>query len=537
LKLNIQLLNKDESIHSFYKKSIIDWKPSRRVETLILFERCRFKLFRFKKRSSEENLSFRLYSLNPKQKLKLFGGIDGKLLSLAGFLTLKILLVKLICLKLQDSLKDSRSDASKLFYVWFPMLHLPAFKILELHLIYMFLSVGGMRIRQLNVLHLTSSCHVLLLREKCLNFTDYCFFVPELKLSVKNFKSIKDVELKLTPITVLIGPPAAGKSNLLDAIVLLGYLDRFMFLEEYGNNASYMENPLEITRASEVLDYFRYFNSMERISLTLEVEKAVRNLEAYFEAGSLKLELNNVKIPWNFGLRSDSMGEVRNAVAQAVKELLNIKIYSFDRFRASILNHFHLKTSTMIPPNILREDGMNAFTIARRTPEVLIRLNEVLKKVGLELKMLRSGQLVVFDHHYEVKPSSISDSIYRIFYILLALNSAVNFSKLKGFEGRSIIALEEPESQLFPQLLDLIIEGISKFKNLGYVVLTTHNPLLVSKLGDAFKDLMVYYVFRGEDGSSSFVEVNVEKMAENLIGSEDLLLLDPEEVLKRCTGS
>jgi hypothetical protein len=220
------------------------------------------------------------------------------------------------------------------------MLHLPAFKILELHLIYMFLSVGGMRIRQLNVLHLTSSCHVLLLREKCLNFTDYCFFVPELKLSVKNFKSIKDVELKLTPITVLIGPPAAGKSNLLDAIVLLGYLDRFMFLEEYGNNASYMENPLEITRASEVLDYFRYFNSMERISLTLEVEKAVRNLEAYFEAGSLKLELNNVKIPWSFGLRSDLMGEVRNAVAQAVKELLNIRIYSFDRFRASILNHF-----------------------------------------------------------------------------------------------------------------------------------------------------------------------------------------------------
>jgi len=82
-----------------------------------LFERCRFKLFRFKKRSSEENLSFRLYSLNPKQKLKLFGGIDGKLLSLAGFLTLKILLVKLICLKLQDSLKDSRSEVSKLFYL------------------------------------------------------------------------------------------------------------------------------------------------------------------------------------------------------------------------------------------------------------------------------------------------------------------------------------------------------------------------------------------------------------------------------------
>lgn len=361
--------------------------------------------------------------------------------------------------------------------------------------------------------------------------------MPELKLSVKNFKSIKDVELKLTPITVLIGPPAAGKSNLLDAIVLLGYLDRFMFLEEYGNNASYMENPLEITRASEVLDYFRYFNSMERISLTLEVEKAVRNLEAYFEAGSLKLELNNVKIPWNFGLRSDSMDEVRNAVAQAVRELLNIRIYSFDRFRASILNHFHVGVSATVPPNMLRENGMNAFTVARRTPEVLIRLNEVLKKVGLELKMLRSGQLVVFDHHYEVKPSSISDSIYRIFYILLALNSAANFSKLKGFEGRSIIALEEPESQLFPQLLDLIIEGISKFKNLGYVVLTTHNPLLVSKLGDAFKDLMVYYVFRGEDGSSSFVEVNVEKMAENLIGSEDLLLLDPEEVLKRCTGS
>ena len=41
------------------------------------------------------------------------------------------------------------------------------------------------------------------------------------KVWAKNFRSIEHAELELDPLTVLVGPNASGKSNLLD---ILGFL-------------------------------------------------------------------------------------------------------------------------------------------------------------------------------------------------------------------------------------------------------------------------------------------------------------------------
>lgn len=41
------------------------------------------------------------------------------------------------------------------------------------------------------------------------------------RVRIKNYKSLRDVELYLEPITVIMGPNASGKSNLLDALSLL----------------------------------------------------------------------------------------------------------------------------------------------------------------------------------------------------------------------------------------------------------------------------------------------------------------------------
>lgn len=46
--------------------------------------------------------------------------------------------------------------------------------------------------------------------------------VPLLELSVKNYKSLRDVMVRLGPLNVLVGPNGSGKSNLLDVIQFLG---------------------------------------------------------------------------------------------------------------------------------------------------------------------------------------------------------------------------------------------------------------------------------------------------------------------------
>lgn len=45
---------------------------------------------------------------------------------------------------------------------------------------------------------------------------------PLLELSVKNFRSLRDVIVRLGPLNVLVGPNGGGKSNLLDVIQFLG---------------------------------------------------------------------------------------------------------------------------------------------------------------------------------------------------------------------------------------------------------------------------------------------------------------------------
>ena len=41
------------------------------------------------------------------------------------------------------------------------------------------------------------------------------------RVKIQGYKSLKDIEVELQPLTVIIGPNAAGKSNLFDALGLL----------------------------------------------------------------------------------------------------------------------------------------------------------------------------------------------------------------------------------------------------------------------------------------------------------------------------
>ena len=46
------------------------------------------------------------------------------------------------------------------------------------------------------------------------------------KVWAKNFRSIEYAELDLDPLTVLVGPNASGKSNLMDILGFLGDIAR-----------------------------------------------------------------------------------------------------------------------------------------------------------------------------------------------------------------------------------------------------------------------------------------------------------------------
>jgi AAA15 family ATPase/GTPase len=52
------------------------------------------------------------------------------------------------------------------------------------------------------------------------------------RVRIQGYKSLRDVELCLRPLTVIFGPNAAGKSNLFDALALLSRIVQGYTLNE-----------------------------------------------------------------------------------------------------------------------------------------------------------------------------------------------------------------------------------------------------------------------------------------------------------------
>ena len=362
-----------------------------------------------------------------------------------------------------------------------------------------------------------------------------------MEVFISHYKSIEKAQMKLGKVTVLLGPPAAGKSNVLEAIALATYFDRYAFYVD--------REPLSrLVRTDDVSDLFTFYDLTKTVEINISTDEWRRSLRIYFQKG-LRLELNDAKVsiegyPQVFDrslyLFSYSGLEYRvnpyeiKKLPDTFGEKIVTRLYGFDRFKDDIINSMIKGVGVEAPQGLLREDGKNFGLVAKKQPEVISDINAELAELSrVEVKLLEDGRVVVFDNHIAMKPSAISDSVFRILYILVGLSSATFFTKLHGLEGRTIVLLEEPEGQLFPQFFNLLVKYIAKFSEVGYVVITTHNPILVSLLRDKL-NVTLYYVYRGDGGLTEVAELDKDKLAEELVTSADILFMKPREVLRLC---
>ncbi len=65
------------------------------------------------------------------------------------------------------------------------------------------------------------------------------------------------------------------------------------------------------------------------------------------------------------------------------------------------------------------------------------------------------------------------------------------------------------------------------------VVISTHNPLLVSLLWDRVKNVETYYAHRDTGGSTRDAKLDVDKMAGDMVTSDELLLQPPHEIVRK----
>lgn len=279
------------------------------------------------------------------------------------------------------------------------------------------------------------------------------------KLKVKNFKSIKDLELDCKRINLFIGKPNTGKSNILEILGLFSWLNSEVSIEEY-------------VRFRYPYDLFYSRNTDE--SILIQIDDYLLNMNYNNVQGYVEVRHNDNYI-FNLGQSYYGKTNVEN-----VKEFVSLKFYKFKK----------LSTFPDTTPDSLKHPyGDNLLTLLLTNKELRSYVKDILKEYNLSL-LLRPIEHVIeveWEEEEDVRISLpynlISDTFQRVIFYQTAIMTNKD----------AILVFEEPETHAFPYYTKELAESIALDNNQYFI--STHNPyFLLSILEKASKDEVSVFI-------------------------------------------
>lgn len=306
-------------------------------------------------------------------------------------------------------------------------------------------------------------------------------------LSIKNFKSIKDLQIECKQVNLFIGEPNAGKSNILEALGLLSWC---------------------YYRRSNLKEYVR-FQGIQNLFYDDLLEQSVE-----IKSDKFKINIKFKDDIFNFEITNLRDGEISNkreicslnyngddlTGGLAPNETEFLKFYRFLR-----QNQFpDKKSSFLLPPH-----GSNLFAVVmanKKFRDTMARffknfgLNLVLKPQERTFEVQKQVEDVVFSYPYVLT----SDTLQTILFHTIAIESNQN----------STLVFEEPESHAFPYYTKYLGEKIALDKSNQYFI-ATHNPyLLLSILEKAKKDSVNVFITYFKDYQTKVKCLTEEQLSE-----------------------
>jgi len=271
------------------------------------------------------------------------------------------------------------------------------------------------------------------------------------KLSISNFKSIRQLDIDCKKVNLFIGEPNTGKSNILEALGFLSWCatpDQTA-LEDYVR--------LQLTQNlfyDQLLD--------QEIHLSISPPAGKPDVRLY-------VRLVNDR----FELRSQATGEVFAAMnyqggfagGSRYGQASDIKFFRFK----SLPRYDGKEPGSLRPPN-----GRNLFSAVFASKELRETMTEFFRKYGLRLVLKPQERLfelqkqtddLVFSFPYFLT----SDTLQRIIFYTVAIASNKD----------SVLVFEEPESNAFPYYTKYLGERIALDETNQFFI-ATHNPYLLS---------------------------------------------------------
>lgn len=285
------------------------------------------------------------------------------------------------------------------------------------------------------------------------------------QLTIKNFKSIKDLEIQCKKLNIFIGEPNSGKSNIIEALSLRSQNAFDQILNE------------KIFRYKTIGDLFYDFNINNPIEVISEDRKTVLKYSVR-EDGTPEnqfqffLDLNNNIQQSND--RPTTISHDGKVTYNGALERTNVHYYEYKRLSKFVLSYL---------PHLSVPNGENLPSLLLSNVEYKKWVSDFLKSkdLTLTLKPSENDLLVsklIDGEIYSYPYFSISETLQRIIFYTIAIKSNKD----------SIILFDEPESNTFPFYTKFIAERIALDKTNQFFI-TTHNPyLLLSLIEKSNKD-------------------------------------------------
>jgi predicted ATPase len=323
---------------------------------------------------------------------------------------------------------------------------------------------------------------------------------PGLKrFSIENFKAFRKSTLDLAPLTILIGENSSGKSSILQALLLI-------------------KQTLESPSGGGILNlnsHYVQFRQFREIVFGMPTEKAIIGFELeidtlkfYFQVGSMENRQRVSLLEWRV---NDKPLPIKNKTLSAshLSQLFMIftKVGYIRPIRPAPERYY---TLSGLQPDWIGIQAENIADFLESNPEVrkkvqhwFVKTAKLANQVQFKSDLQRGQMEILFTEAMtglEIDISRLGFGYSQILPIVVATFSYMN-----------MLIFEAPEIHLNPSLhgvlTDLFIEGANSGKQ---ILVETHSEHIIYRLQRriaegqiALKDVAIYYVRRGAEGSTA----------------------------------
>lgn len=373
-------------------------------------------------------------------------------------------------------------------------------------------------------------------------------------IKINGLLSFKDVELEMRPLNVLIGPNAAGKSNLIEVMALLQATPRDLagFFRRSGGIADWLWKGTEPAAApvgtlAALVEYdaermpLRYVLSLAELGPQFDIaEERLENERSRYSSQPEPFRFFQVSngygrlaVDWRDGdgLSQEDGSPQRQTQPIRREDLTPGQSVLRERKDPSLYREMHFVARQFDDIRLYREWNMGRSSAIRRpqpTDAITEFLEEDFSNLSLMLNQLEGGvalpfieeQLKQFYETYDRVGVSIQANTAQLWIREKGLSSAVPATRLSDGtlrflalltilchpEPPPLICIEEPELGLHPDIMRQVAKLLLKASERTQLIVTTHSAGLVEHLWEDPESVVVCE--RYPDTGSEFSRLN-----------------------------